>query len=87
MGHAFLKNREFKEIQGNSSKFIKIPQNLEHFATIGQSALFFILLAVGHEVSRKPYTAQWLRITQNHKKCQLTMSVPFYLIHSFANKD
>ena len=58
VGQAFLKNREFKEIQGNSSKFIKIPQNLEHFATIGQSALFFILLAVGHEISRKRYMAQ-----------------------------
>ena len=30
--HAFLKNRKFNEIQGNSSKFDKIQQNSRLFA-------------------------------------------------------
>ena len=60
MGHAFLKNLEFKEIR---REFKGIQVNSSKFATfrnhcVGQSALFFILLAVGHEIGRKRYMAQ-----------------------------
>ena len=40
--HAFLKNREFNKIQGNSTKFNKIQQNSRLFATVGRVTALFL---------------------------------------------
>ena len=66
---AFLKNREFKEIHGNSSKFNKIRQNSWLFATIGRvPALFYIL--------------RCFKICINDLDCKIFRCVHFFYIGS-----
>ena len=47
VGHAFLKNREFYKIHGNSSKFNKIQPNLRLFATVGRVTALYIIKCLG----------------------------------------
>ena len=86
VGHAFLKNREFKEIpmisskfskiQPNSTLFNKIQQNSRYFATVGQSALFSFQRprSIGISGQTKSLSQSAYSIIQIHIKASINFS-------------